>query len=106
MADSQQVERPVAVTQAKRNSYLRHVQIHMELLQDSLTGDHTGCALGQGDREEIDKRLLDIWNIACAAQLAVVDPRPAPGAPSGDGAPAAPGTQGGNVIPFRPRLAR
>ena len=105
MADSQQVELPAVVTQAKRNSYLRHVQIHMELLQDSLTGDHTGCALGQGDREEIEKHLLGIWKIACAAQLAVADPRPAPGAPSGNGPTAAPGSQGGKVIPFRPRLA-
>jgi hypothetical protein len=105
MADSQQVERPAAVTQAKRASYLRHVRIHMELLQDSLAGGEFGCGVGQGDREEIEKRLLDIWSIACAAELAVVDRRPAPGAPSGDGAAAAPGAQGGRVIPFRPRLA-
>jgi len=106
MADNQQVERPDAVTQAKRDSYLRHVRIHIELLQDSLTGREFGCGVEPGDREEIEKRLLDIWNIACAAQLAVADRRPAPANPSGDGAPAAPGTQGRNVIPFRPRLAR
>ena len=103
MADNHQVERPDAVTQAKRDSYLRHVRIHIELLQDSLTGREFGCGMGQGDREEIEKRLLDIWNTASAAQLAVVERQPAP---SGDGAPAAPGTQGRNVIPFRPRLAR
>ena len=102
MADNQQVERPDAVTQAKRDSYLRHVRIHIELLQDSLTGREFGCGMGQGDREEIEKRLLDIWKIASAAQLAVVERQTAP---SGDGAPAAPGTQGRNVIPFRPRLA-
>ena len=102
MADNQQVERPAAVTQAKRNSYLRHVRIHIELLQGSLSGREFGCGVGQGDREEIEKRLLDIWSIARAAQLAIVERRPAP---SGDGAPAAPGAQGGNVIPFRPRLA-
>src|SRR5512134_1092064 len=59
MADSQQVDRPAAVTQAKRDSYLRHVRIHIELLQDSLTGREFGCGVGQGDREEIEKRLLD-----------------------------------------------
>jgi hypothetical protein len=100
MADSQKVELPVAVTQAKRNSYLRHVQIHMELLENSLAGDHTGCALGEGDREEIEKHLLGIWNIAWGAQLAVAVRRPAP---SGDGPTAAPGSQGGKVIPLRPR---
>ena len=104
MADSQQVELPV-VTQAKRNSYLRHVQIHMDLLRDSLAGEHVGCGIGQGDRDEIEQRLLDIWHVAWAAQLAPVDRRPAPDAPSGEGATAAPGAQGGNVIPFRPRLA-
>ena len=103
MADNQQVERPDAVTQAKRDSYLRHVRIHIELLQGSLTGREFGCGMGQGDREEIEKRLLDIWKIASAAQLAVVERQPAP---SGDGAPAAPSNQGRNVIPFRPRLAR
>jgi len=102
MADNQQVERPEAVTQAKRDSYLRHVRIHVELLQDSLSGREFGCGVGQGDREEIEKRLLDILNIARAAKLAIVERRPAP---SGDGAPTAPGSQGGNVIPFRPRLA-
>lgn len=105
MADNQQVERPAAVTQAKRDSYLRHVRIHIELLLDSLSGREFGCGVGQGDHEEIEKRLLDIWNIAWAAQLALVERRHAPGAPSGDGAPTAPGAQGGNVIPFRPRLA-
>ena len=102
MADNQQVERPAAVTQAKRDSYLRHVRIHIELLQDSLTGREFGCGVEPGDREEIEKRLLDIWKIASAAQLAVVERQPAP---SGDGAPAAPSNQGRNVIPFRPRLA-
>ena len=103
MADNQQFERPAAVTQAKRDSYLRHVRIHVELLQDSLSGREFGCGVGQGDRDEIEKRLLDILNIARAAQLAIVERRPAP---SGDGAPAAPSNQGRNVIPFRPRLAR
>jgi len=102
MADNQQVERPAAVTQAKHDSYLRHVRIHIELLQGSLSGREFGCGVGQGDREEIEKRLLDIWKIASAAQLAVVERQPAP---SGDGAPAAPSNQGRNVIPFRPRLA-
>ena len=102
MADNQQFERPAAVTQAKRNSYLRHVRIHIELLQGSLSGREFGCGVGQGDREEIEKRLLDILNIARAAKLAIVERLPAL---SRDGAPAAPGTQGGNVIPFRPRLA-
>ena len=106
MADNQQVERPAAVTQAKHDSYLRHVRIHIELLQGSLSGREFGCGVGQGDREEIEKRLLDIWSIARAAQLAAVDRPPGPGAPSGDGAPAAPSNQGRNVIPFRPRLAR
>ena len=103
MADNQQVERLAVVTQAKRNSYLRHVQIHMELLQNSLTGGEFGCGVGQGEREEIDRHLFEIWKIACAAKLAVVDP--VPGTPSGEGVTPAPGTQGGNVIPFRPRLA-
>ena len=102
MADSQQVERPAAVTQAKRSSYLRHVRIHMELLQDSLMGAEFGCGLGQGDRDEIERHLRDIWSIAWAAELAVVDRRPAP---PGDGAAPAPGAQGGKVLPFRPRLA-
>jgi hypothetical protein len=105
MADSQHTERPVVVTRAKRDSYLRHVRIHMELLQDSLAGDHLGCGVGQGDREEIDKHLLDIWNIVWAARLAVVDRQPPSGATSDDAA-AAPGAPGGKVIPFRPRLAR
>ena len=39
MADSKNAGRPAVVTAAKRNSFLRHVQIHMELLQDSLAGD-------------------------------------------------------------------
>jgi hypothetical protein len=93
MADSQQVERPVAVTQAKRSSYLRHVLIHMELLHDSLAGQDFGCSVGQKDREAIDRHLQEIWTIACDAKLVVVDPRPAPEAP----------TQSGKVIPFRPR---
>jgi hypothetical protein len=92
MADSQQVERPAGVTQAKRSSYLRHVQIHLELLQDSLAGEHLGCGVGQGDREEIERRLLEIREIAWAAELAVVAVRPAP----------PPSAQ---VIPFRPRAA-
>jgi hypothetical protein len=92
MADSQQVELPAAVTQAKRDSYLRHVQIHMELLYDALTGQDFGCGAGQGDREEIDRHLFEIWKIACDAKLVVVDPRPGK-------------TQSGKVIPFRPRLA-
>ena len=87
MADTERV-----VTQAKRNSYLRHVQIHMELLQQSLAGEHFGCGVGQYDREEIEKRLDDIWNITCAAMLAVVDARPTP----------PPSAQ---VLPFRPRKA-
>ena len=105
MADSQHVERPVVVTQAKRDSYLRHVRVHMELLQDSLTGKQFGVDVGQKDREEIEKLLVDVWNIAWAAQLAAVDQRPAAGAPSGESVTAAPGARGGNVIPFRPRPA-
>jgi hypothetical protein len=103
MADSRQVEQPAAVTSAKRNSFLRHVQIHMDLLQDSLTGKDFGCGIGEGegDREKIDRHLQEIWRIVWAAKLVVVDPRPAPGTPSGD-APATPRTtQSGNVIPFR-----
>jgi len=101
MVDSQHGERPAAVTPAKRDSYLRYVQIHMELLQDSLTGQDYGCGVAQRDLEAIDEHLLEIWKIACAAKLEVVDARPAPGAPSA-GAPAA---QSAKVIPFRPRLA-
>lgn len=103
MADNQQVDRPAAVTQAKRDSYLRHVRIHIELLRDSLAGREFGCGVGQGDREEVERRLLDILNIACAAELAIVERLPAPGAPPGDGATPAPNAQGGNVIPFRLR---
>ena len=77
MVDNQQVDRPAAVTQAKRDSYLRHVRIHIELLQDSLAGREFGCGVGLGDRDEIEKRLLDIWNIALGAELAVLDVRPA-----------------------------
>jgi hypothetical protein len=109
MADSQHTERPAAVTPAKRDSYLRYVQIHLELLHDSLAGQDFGCGLGQWDREEIDRHLLEIWNIAWAAKLEVVDPRPAPDAPSGDGgrrmADGGRSSDGGKVIPFRPRLA-
>lgn len=93
MADSQQVDRPAAVTQAKRDSYLRHVRIHIELLQDSLTGREFGCGVGQGDREEIEKRLLDILNIARGAELAVVDVRSA-----ADHTTPPPSAQ---VVPFR-----
>ena len=92
MADSQHTERPAGVTPAKRDSYLRYVQIHMELLQDSLTGQDFGCGLAQGDFEAIDKLLLEIWKIARDAKLEVVEPRPTP-------VPSA------KVIPFRPRLA-
>ena len=105
MADSQQVERLAVVSRIKRASYLRHVQIHLELLRDSLAGDNFGCGVGQGERDEIDKHLLEIWNIASTVKLVVVDGRPAPAAPSADNATAAPGAQGGKVIPFRPRLA-
>jgi hypothetical protein len=92
MADSQHTGQPAGVTQTKRDSYLRYVQIHMELLQDALTGQDFGCGLGQDDREEIERHLLEIWNIAWTARLVVVDPRPA--------AP-----YSAKVIPFRPRLA-
>ncbi|MGH9723103.1 MAG: hypothetical protein ACRD8O_23070 [Bryobacteraceae bacterium] len=85
MADSQHAELSAVVTQAKRDSYLRHVQIHMELLRDSLTGREFGCGVGQAECEAIEKHLLDIWNIAWAAQIAVVDRPPAPSAPSADG---------------------
>ena len=95
MADSQHIERPAVVTAAKRNSYLRYVQIHMELLQDSLTGQDFGCGVAQSDVEAIDKHLLEIWRIACAAKLEVVKPRPE----------AAAAAQSAKVIPFRPRLA-
>ena len=88
MADSQHTERPVGVTQAKRDSYLRYVQIHIELLQDALTGQDFGCGVGLGDLEAIDKHLLEVRKIACAAKLGVVEPRPAP-------------VQSGKVIPFR-----
>jgi hypothetical protein len=91
MADSQQVDRPAVVTQAKRNSYLRHVQIHMELLQESLTGGHFGCGVVKADREEIEKRLLDIWRIACAAELEIVEARPVAGDPP----------RSAQIIPFR-----
>lgn len=96
MADSQQVERPAVVSQAKRNSYLRHVQIHIELLQDSLQGREFGCGAGQGDRDAIEQHLLEMWNIISAAELAVVDLRPPR---SGRGG------QSGKVIPLRPRPA-
>jgi hypothetical protein len=99
MADSQHIERPAAVTAAKRNSYLRYVQIHMELLQDALTGQDYGCGVAQRDLEAIDKHLLEIWRIVCAARVEVVDPRPAP---SGDAASTA---KSAKVIPFRARLA-
>jgi hypothetical protein len=92
MADKQQTGRPAAVTQAKRDSYLRYVQIHMELLQDSLAGQDFGCGLEPGDRQEIERHLLEIWNITWTAKLEVVEPRPAP-------------VQSGKVIPFRPRVA-
>ena len=101
MADSQHSERPAAVTPAKRDSYLRYVQIHMELLRGSLTGQDFGCGVAQRDLEAIDKHLLEIWKIACAAEVVAVDPRPAPDAPSGDAA----ATRSAKVIPFRPRLA-
>jgi hypothetical protein len=92
MADSQHSERPAAVTPAKRDSYLRYVQIHMEVLQDSLIGQDYGCGVPQRHLEAIDKHLLEIWKIACAAKLEVVDPQPAP-------------IESAKVIPFRPRLA-
>jgi len=92
MADSQHTGHPAGVTQAKRDSYLRYVQIHMELLQDALSGQDFGCGLGQDDRQEIERHLLEIWNIAWTAQLVVVEPRPAT-------------PQSAKVIPFRPRLA-
>ena len=90
MADSQNTGRPAGVTPAKRDSYLRYVQIHIELLQDALTGQDFGCGIGPGDLEAIDKRLLELWKITCAARLAVVEPRPAP-------------VQSAKVLPFRPR---
>src|SRR5215510_6974454 len=96
MADSQHTESPAVVSRIKRASYLRHVQIHLELLQNSLAGGHFGCGVGQGDRAEIEKRLLEIWHITEAAQLAVVDVRPAAHAVL---------PQSAQVIPFRPRLA-
>jgi hypothetical protein len=92
MADSQHGKRPAAVTPAKRDSYLRYVQIHMEVLQDSLTGQDYGCGVAQRDLESIDKHLREIWKIACAATLEVVEPRPAL-------------VESAKVIPFRPRLA-
>jgi hypothetical protein len=101
MANSQNTEKPAAVTQAKRDSYLRYVQIHIELLQDSFAGHDFGCGVGQEDRAEIDRHLVEIWGIACDAKLVVVDPRPAP---SGDDSAAARKNQSGKVIPFRPRL--
>jgi hypothetical protein len=88
MADSQHTGQPAGVTQAKRSSYLRHVQIHMELLQDALTGQDFGCGAGQGDREKIERHLLEIWEIAYDAKLEAVAPRPAR-------------IQSGKVIPFR-----
>ncbi len=107
MADSQHTGQPAGVTQAKRDSYLRHVQVHMELLYDALTGQDFGCGLGQDDREEIDRCLFEIWKIAWAAELEVVNPRPAPGAPSADGerrmASGERSSDGGKVIAFRPR---
>ena len=101
MADSQHTGQPASVTPAKRDSYLRYVQIHMELLQDALAGQDFGCGLGQDHRVEIDRHLLEIWNIAWTARLEAVDPQPAPGSPSGDAAAAA---RSAKVIPFRPRL--
>jgi hypothetical protein len=94
MADSQHTVRPAGVTQLKRASYLRHVQIHMELLRESLTGEHFGCGVGEIDREAIDRHLLEIWGIASAAQLERVEVAPPADA---DPAPSA------QVIPFRPR---
>jgi hypothetical protein len=91
MANSQNTGKPAGVTPAKRDSYLRYLQIHIELLQDSLTGQDFGCGVGQGDLEAIDKHLVEVRKIACAAKLEVVEPRPAP-------------VQSGKVIPFRPRL--
>jgi hypothetical protein len=73
----------------------------MDLLQDSLAGQDFGCGPGQRDLEEIHRHLLEIWNIASAVKLEVIDPRPAPDAPSGDAATA----QSAKVIPFRPRAA-
>ena len=104
MADSQHTDRPAVVSRVKRASYLRHVQIHIELLQDALSGERFGCGVAQRDREEIDRRLLEIRNMAEAVLLIPVDARPAARVTSDD-APAAPGPQGGKVIPFRPRLA-
>jgi hypothetical protein len=98
MADSQHTECPAVVSRVKRASYLRHVQIHMELLYDALTGQDFACGVGQGDRGEIDRHLFEIWKIACDAKLVVVDPRPALDAPSAD-------AQSAKVIPFRPRIA-
>jgi hypothetical protein len=95
MADSQNAGRPV--TAAKRNSFLRHVQIHIELLQDSLAGDEFGCGLAQADWDKIEKRLLEIWDTALAAELAVIEPRPAVDVTS---------LQSAQVLPFRPRAVR
>jgi hypothetical protein len=97
MADSQHTEFPAVVSRVKRASYLRHVQIHIELLQDALAGERFGCGVAQRDREEIDKRLLEIRSIAETALLASVDTRPA----AEDSTPP-PSAQ---VIPFRPRAA-
>ena len=95
MAESRHTAHPAVITAMKRDSYLRHVRIHMELLHDSLTGKHFGCGVGERDREEIDKRLLEIWSIAAAAKLEHVEV-----APSADATPPA----SAKILPFRLRF--
>jgi hypothetical protein len=96
MADRQHTERPAGVTQAKRDSYLRYLQIHMELLQDALTGQDFGCGVGQGDLEAINKHLLEISKLIRAAKLEHVEiAQPA------DNANPPPSAK---VLPFRQRL--
>lgn len=97
MADSKNAGRPAVVTAAKRNSFLRHVQIHMELLQDSLAGDEFGCGLSQADWDKIEKRLLEIWDTALTAELTVTEHQPTPAAVTP--------TQSATILPFRPRPA-
>ena len=93
-------ELPVSLVGSARDRYLRRLETRMEFLHDFVSGNEDGWGLEGKDLENVVEHLTRAWAIVKTSEIRMIHDRRPQGPHAVEAAP-----QGGNIIPFRPRLS-